>query len=176
MTKLSRVALAMFLTILTVGGALAAPRAAVLPFEMRIEMQMDGMSLYGLPPKPKKAEQERLQKVRQKLIEMVESRGAFEVVDLSAYKSEIRRAAPFEWCDGCEVEFAKKVDADVTILGVVQKASEMMITVSIFVRDAKTGKLTQSMSVSILQNDDVGWLRAVRNLVNNRLAPEAVTK
>ncbi|MCH9807887.1 MAG: DUF3280 domain-containing protein [Alphaproteobacteria bacterium] len=175
-TSLIRVALATFLMIPTVALAQSAPKAAVLPFEMRIELQMDGMSLYGLPPKPKKAEQERLEMARQKLIDMVVSRGAYEVVDLSKYKSEMKRAAPFEYCDGCEVEFGKKAGADVTILGVVQKASEMMINVAVFVRDTNSGKLTKSMAVSVLQNDDAGWSRAVRHLVNNRLAPEVESK
>lgn len=154
----------------------AVQRAAVLPFEMHIEMQMDGLSLYGLPPKPKKAEAQRLELVRDELVKMLESRGAYDIVDLSEHASDIKRAAPFSYCDGCEVEFGKRVNADVTMLGVVQKASEMMLNVAIYVRDVETGKLAKSMLVSIMQNDDTGWLRAVRHMVKNRLAPESETK
>jgi Protein of unknown function (DUF2380) len=154
----------------------AAPRAAVLPFEIHIDLQMDGLSPYGLPPKPKKEETDRLELVRDKVISMIKERGAYDVVDISQMKPDIRRAAPFDRCDGCEVEFGKRAGADVTILGVVHKASEMMINIALYVRDVPTGELKQSMLASILQNDDAGWLRAIRHLVNNRLAPEGDPK
>jgi Protein of unknown function (DUF2380) len=173
---LSGSAVALVLVLASLAPAKAVQRAAVLPFEMHIDLQMDGLSLYGLPPKPKKAETERLELVRDELVKMLENRGAYEIVDLSEHASDIRRAAPFDRCDGCEVEFGKRVNADVTVLGVVQKASEMMINVAIYVRDVETGKLAKSMLVSIMQNDDAGWLRAVRHLVKNRLAPESEAK
>lgn len=169
-------ALAVVLMLASLVPASAVQRAAVLPFEIHIELQMDGLSLYGLPPKPKKAESERLELVRDELVKMLESRGVYEIVDLSEHASDIRRAAPFASCDGCEVEFGKRVNADVTVLGVVQKASEMMLNVAIYVREVETGKLAKSMLVSIMQNDDTGWLRAVRHLVKNRLAPESEAK
>lgn len=154
----------------------AAPRAAVLPFELHIDLQMDGLSLYGLPPKPKKAEQERLERARDRLIEMLEQRGAYDIVDLSEHTKDIRRAAPFDACNGCEVEFGKRVDADVTILGVVRKHSELMINIAIYERDVATGELKKSMAASVLQNDDTGWLKAIRHMVDNRLAPEGEGK
>ena len=167
---------AVLIAIFGIGNANAAPRAAVLPFEMQIDLQMDGLDLYGLPPKPKKAEAARLKLVRQRLIDMIVERGAYEVVDLSEFKSEIRRAAPFDRCNGCEVEFGKRSNADVTILCVIHKSSELLINMAIFVRDVKTGELKQTMLASILQNDDTGWLKAIRSLVNSRLAPESDQK
>ncbi len=175
MTVFARTSLALAFLLAGPFAALAAPKAAVLPFEMHIDLQMDGMSLYGLPPKPKKAEVERLELARREMIDLIEKRGAYEVVDISEFKSDIRRASPFDRCDGCEVEFGKRANADVTILGVVRKHSELMINIAIFERDVASGELKKSMSVSVLQNDDQGWLRAVRHMVRNRLAPEAAT-
>lgn len=173
---LYRSAFALLLMVLPFGAAQSAQRAAVLPFELRVELQMDGLSLYGLPPKPKKSETERLKLARAELIKMLEDRGAYEIVDLSEHASDIRRESPFDRCDGCEVEFGKRVNADVTVLGVIQKSSEMLLNVAIYVRDVKTGELVKSMLVSIMQNDDAGWLRAVRYLVKNRLAPKSEPK
>lgn len=167
---------AFLVAIMSLGSAEAAPKAAVLPFEMQIDLQMNGLDLYGLPPKPKKAEVARLELVRQTLVDMISERGAYEVVDLSAHQSAIRKAAPFDRCNGCEVEFGKLTEADVTILGVVHKSSELLINMAIFVRDVKTGELQKTMLASILQNDDTGWLKAIRNLVKNRLAPESEAK
>ena len=147
----------------------ATTRAAVLPFEIHIDLQMDGMSLYGLPPKPKKSELERLELARAELIKLIEDAGIYEVIDLDEHRSDIRRAAPFDRCDGCEVEFGERVGAEVTLLGVVRKASELMINIAIYERDVRSKELKKSMLVSVLQNDDTGWLRAVRHMVKNRL-------
>ncbi|MBU1209952.1 MAG: DUF3280 domain-containing protein [Alphaproteobacteria bacterium] len=168
--------IAIVIAISGIGAANAVPRAAVLPFEMQIDLQMDGLDLYGLPPKPKKAEAARLELAREALVKMLEERGAYEVVDLSQYRSEINRAAPFDRCQGCEVEFGKVSNADVTILCVVHKSSELLINMAIYVRDVKSGELQQTMVASILQNDDTGWLKAIRNLVNSRLAPKSEPK
>lgn len=165
-----------FVAFFCASSAVAAPKVAVLPFEMQIDLQMDGLDLYGLPPKPKKAEVARLELVRRTLIEMITKRGAYESVDLSEFKSEIRKEAPFDRCNGCEVEFGKMAGADVTMLGVVHKSSELLINMAIFVRDVKSGKIKQTALASILQNDDTGWLKAIRNLVNSRLAPEVDPK
>lgn len=167
---------AFLIAILGTGVAHAAPRAAVLPFEMQIDLQMDGLDLYGLPPKPKKAEVARLELARDELMKMLVARGAYEIADLSQYKSEINRASPFDRCQGCEVEFGKLSNSDVTILCVVHKSSELLINMAIYVRDVKSGQLKQTMLASILQNDDTGWLKAIRNLVNSRLAPESEPK
>lgn len=171
MSVFSRAMLALAFVLLGPLTATAAPKAAVLPFEMHIDLQMDGMSLYGLPPKPKKAEQQRLERVRTQMIEMLEADNAYEIVDISDMKSDIRRAAPFDACDGCEVAFGKKANADVTLLGVVRKHSELMINIAIYERDVASGKLKKSMAASVLQNDDQGWWRAVRHMVKNRLVP-----
>lgn len=149
------------------GRAEAAAKTAVLPFEMIIELQMGHA---GLPPTPSSAEQARLALVTGELTRLLKETGLYDPLDLTAVNSDISEKAPFNSCDGCEAEIAKKAGADLSVLGVVQKASEMLLNVSIFVRDANDGTLRNSMSVSIRRNDDEGWLRAVRWLVRNRLS------
>lgn len=153
--------------IVLAGRADAAPKTAVLPFEMVIELQMGHM---GLPPTPSPAEQKRLDLVTGELTRLLKGTGLYDPLDLTTVNCDISEMAPFNSCNGCEAEIAKKAGADLSVLGVVHKASEMLLNVSIFVRDANDGKLHNSMSVSIRRNDDEGWLRAVRWLVRNRLS------
>jgi len=147
-------------------GAEAAFKTAIFPFEMVIEQQMTDA---GLPPVPSKAEQERLQRLTDELKRLLAETGEYVPLDLAAVSSDIREKAPFNDCKGCEADVARTAGADLSVLGVVQKASEMLLNVSIFIRNANDGSLRTSMAVSIRQNSDEGWLRAVRSLVRNRL-------
>ncbi|MDX2289400.1 MAG: DUF3280 domain-containing protein [Hyphomicrobiaceae bacterium] len=161
-------------TLLSASGAVAADdrpaaKTAILPFDMAIEQQMGQV---GLLPEPTKLERARLKLVTDELGKLLGQTGRYAVVDLSGYAAEIDKASPFDRCNGCEVEIAKKVGADLAVTGLVQKASELLLNVSIYVRDVASGNLTKSMAVSIRQNSDEGWLRAVRSLVKNRFAEE----
>lgn len=151
----------------------AVPKTAVFPFEIIIEQQMGDL---GLPPVPSKAEAARLKLITDELTRLLQETGKYAPLDLSPVNSDIVKKAPFNWCNGCEVEVAREVGADLSVLGVVQKASAMLLNVSIFVRDVKDGTLRQSMAVSIRENNDEGWLRAVRWLVHNRLSGQELQK
>lgn len=151
----------------------SAPKTAVLPFEIVIEQQMEH---FGLPPVASKPEQARLKLVTDELTRLLAETGKYAPLDLAAVNSDIVEKAPFNTCNGCEVEVAKKAGADLSVLGVVQKASAMLLNVSIIVRDVHDGTLRQTMAVSIRENNDEGWLRAVRWLVHNRLSGQEPQK
>lgn len=149
------------------------PKTAVFPFEIIIEPQMMD---FGLPPVAGKVEQARLQLITDELTRLLAETGKFSPLDLAPVNSDILEKAPFNSCNGCEVEVASKIGADLSVLGVVRKASAMLLNVSIFVRDVDDGTLRQSMAVSIRENNDAGWLRAVRWLVRNRLSDQEPQK
>ena len=44
-------------------------------------------------------------------------------------------------CNGCEDDLAKKVGADIAFIGTVRKASDVLFTVSIYVRDVTSQKV-----------------------------------
>lgn len=154
----------------------AAPTTAVFPFEIVIDQQMGQMGHFGLPPVASKAEQERLKLVTDELTRLLRDTGKYAPLDLAAVNSDIEEKSPFNSCNGCEADVAKKAGAELSVLGVVRKTSEVLLSVSIFVRDVNDGTLRNSMSVSIRRNNDEGWLRGVRSLVRNRLSGEEPKK
>lgn len=156
-------------------GASAQPAAgdgakqtiAVMPFELSQEQRI-GVAA-RIPPE----EANRLKLATEKLISMLKESGTYEVVDISGIAADIEEASPLFKCDGCEVELAKKVGAQLVSTGVIHKAQPTLINVSIFVRDVASGELKNSMAVSIRENNDAGWVRGVRSLVRNRLLNKA---
>lgn len=143
-----------------------AKQAAIFPFELLLEQQMDGNFM---PPTISEEQKKRLVLMDQKLQELLISSGNFSRVDLSGFSEKIEKASPIYDCRGCELDFAKEAGAQVSIVGLVRKATNALINVSIFVRDVKSGKLLKGGTVSIRENNDSGWVRAVRYIVRNKL-------
>ena len=77
-------------------------------------------------------------------------------------------------CNGCEEDLAKKVGAEVAFIGMVRKASDVLFTVSVYIRDIEQDKVVKQASGEIYGNTDAMWLRAVRYLVDKRLFKEKV--
>jgi len=141
-------------------------QAAIFPFELILEQQMDGNFL---PPTASDKEKKRLKLMDRKLQELLESSGNFSRVDLSTYSEKIEKASPIHDCKGCELDFAKQAGANVAIVGLVRKATNALINISIFIRDVKSGKLLKGGVVIIREDNDAGWVRAVRYIVRNKL-------
>lgn len=141
---------------------------AVFPFEINVERQM-GMS-YG-DDKASPDEAARLDKMTTQLRELLAASGLYNIVPLDSVAAELQSAQPLYKCNGCDADLAAKAGAQQAVSGTVQKASDTLMNISIFVRDAKTGEVVKSMAVSVRQNSDAAWLRGVRWLVKNRFLP-----
>lgn len=148
---------------LLVSPALAdAPRAVVFDFEL-----ID-TSLTGEMKGANKDETARLAKMAPILRSKLTAADRYEVVDLGPQEA-VAKASNLQACGGCDVEIAKKLGADVSITGTVQKASETLFTINIYVRDVKTGKVINAMSADVRNNTDEGWARGLDYLIRNRL-------
>jgi hypothetical protein len=106
---------------------------------------------------------------------LVAGDGRYEPVDLSTMTADIERAAPLHKCNGCEADLAKAARAEVAMTGTVQKVSNLILNLNIYVREADSGKLVRAMSVDIRGNTDETWLRGIRWLVKNRLFADTAT-
>jgi hypothetical protein len=72
-------------------------------------------------------------------------------------------------CGGCDVQYAKQLGANIAMTGVVQKVSNLILNMNIYLRDVDTGNLMTSMSVDLRGNTDESWSRAASFLLRNRL-------
>jgi Protein of unknown function (DUF2380) len=162
-----RPALVFILSILATAALAAPPRAVVFDFEL-VDTSLTG-EMRGV----NKDETARLARLAPLLREKLAASGRYEIVDLGAEEAAAK-AANLQACGGCDVAIAKKLDADLSITGTVQKVSELILNINIYVRDVKTGRLVDAYSVDIRDNTDVSWARGLDYLVRNRLlaAPE----
>jgi Protein of unknown function (DUF2380) len=148
---------------LIVGPACAdPPKLAVFDFEM-----IDS-SLQGEVNGPRTDEQERLMRVGDQVRKSLADSGKFQVIDIAPVNAAAH-ASNLQACGGCDIKLAEELGADLAMTGVVQKVSNLILNVNIFLRDVHTGKLVAAASTDMRGNTDESWTRATNYLVRNRL-------
>ncbi len=144
----------------------APPKLAVFDFEL-----LD-TSLQGETNGRGKDEQERLMRASNQLRKELAASGKFQLLDISPVNAAAH-ASNLQACGGCDVQLAQKLGADLYITGLVQKVSELILVMNIYLRDARTGRIVTAMNADLRGNNDESWSRATSYLVRNRLlAPD----
>ncbi len=157
--------LGMLALLFSTPSAVAAQRVAVFDFEL-IDTSLDGET-YGTRPE----EKERLKKISDQLRQALAKSGQFEVVDIGPVEAAAH-AANLQACGGCDATLAAKVGADLAITGTVQKISNLILNMNIYIRDVSNRKLIASKSADFRSNTDESWSRTVNYLIRNYvLAP-----
>jgi hypothetical protein len=139
-----------------------AQKAAVFDFEL-IDTSLDG-EMNGKRPD----EQARLARAGDQLRKGLAESGKFVVLDIAPVEAEAH-GSNLQACGGCDVDLAHKVGADLSITGTVQKVSNLILNMNVYIRDAHSGKLVTSMSADFRSNTDESWARTVSYLLRNRL-------
>jgi len=137
-------------------------KAAVYEFEF-IDFSTEG-DLNG----ERADEQARLAKMGGILKQHMQESGRYEIVDISPLAEQIARVN-LRGCNGCDAGFAEKLGADVAVTGTVQKVSNLILNINIYVRDVESRKMLQSMSADIRGNTDRSWRRGLEWLIEHRL-------
>lgn len=139
-----------------------SPKVAVFDFELA------DSSLEGEKNGPQKDEQARLILISDQVRKGLAGSGKFAVVDISPVNTAAHNSN-LQACGECDVDFARKLGADLAITGVVRKVSTLILSLIIYVRDARTGQQVTAMSADFRGNTDESWTRTASFLLRNRL-------
>ncbi len=91
----------------------------------------------------------------------------FVLVEMEPVAEELERVLNPAHCNGCDARMADKLGADYALTGEVQKVSNLILNINLYLRDAKTGELARGGSVDIRGNTDESWQRGTRYLLKN---------
>ena len=152
-------------------AALAAQTVAVFPFEL-LDQSQDGELIVKVRPE----ETKRLAALTQDLQNRLTASKAYEIVDLAKLAAEIKAGSPLHKCDNCLADLAAKSGAQIAMLGLVQKFSDTLLSVSIQIIDAKTGTVKKSYTVGVQGNTDEAWLRGVSYIARNKMMIEGASQ
>ncbi len=146
--------------------AQAAPvRTAIFDIEFRdtsLEGQMNGSN---------PGEEQRLAMLTNRLREALAESGRYDVVDIAPVR-DAALASNLQNCGGCDRRLASELGAGLAVTGVVQKVSNLILNINIYVRDVKSGKLVEGHSADIRSNTDESWRRGLDWILKNRLLVE----
>ena len=147
-------------------AANAQRSAAVFDFELLDTSWADPLKA------PDAEHRSRIAQASERLRARLAESGRFKVVDIAPVIRE-SHASNLQACGGCDVTFADRIGADLSVTGTVYKVSNLILNMMIFVRDAKTGDNVAVMQAEMRGDTDDSWLRAVDWLVRNRLLASA---
>jgi len=149
-------------------AGLASARAAELPKLAVFDFEMIDSSLDGEMRGKRADEQERLMRTGDQVRKELGESGKFQIVDIAPVNVAAHQSH-LQACGGCDVKLAQDLGADLEITGVVQKVSNLILNISVYVRDAHTGGLVAAANVDMRGNTDESWSRATRYLIRERL-------
>ena len=161
-TIMRMAAVVALMLLLPVSAHADPPKAAVFDFEL-----LD-TSLQGEIDGPRRDEQQRLIHASEQIRKGLAESGKFSIVDIAPINAAAH-ASNLQACGGCDVDLAQKLGADLAITGVVQKVSNLILSLNIYLRDAHSGRLITSMSADFRGNTDESWQRTASYLLRNRL-------
>lgn len=70
-------------------------------------------------------------------------------------------------CGGCEIDYGRSVQAGSVSWITVQKVSNLILNLNLYVADVETGQMSFIRSVDIRGNTDESWLRGLSYLLDN---------
>ena len=116
------------------------------------------------------AERTRLASIGKLFKSDLEATGRYRFVVIPADATAKIAAGPeIGTCGGCEFDYGKQFGADDVAWIVVQKVSDLILNINVYMADVSTRKLVFVHSVDIRGNTNESWARGLTYLVKNYL-------
>jgi hypothetical protein len=94
------------------------------------------------------ADEQRIRMLDDLLQQQLSSSGRFHIVPIpDALQQEIVNGSGITNCNGCQREYAQKAGADSAAWGTVQKVSNLILNINLYMEDERTGQLQFAKSV-----------------------------
>ena len=146
--------------------ALLAHGATAEPMDVAVfDFELIDTSLEGEMNGPREDEARRLAALGETLREAYAEAPGYRVVDTGPVR-ERALAQNLQNCGGCAVTMADELGADLAVTGTVQKVSNLILNINIYL-EGPEGR--RAMSADIRSNTDESWSRGLDWLIRNRL-------
>ncbi len=116
------------------------------------------------------AERARLGSIASLFKAKLEASGRYRVVSVPAdVAAKIAAGPEIGACGGCEFDYGKQLGADYAAWIVVQKVSDLILNINVYMADVAARKLVFVHSVDIRGNTNESWTRGLTYLLKNYL-------
>ena len=143
------------------GNAVVKPKSVAL---LSVRLQNDNESLEPTTD----GERARLKQLAEIFKSKLEASGRFKFVATPPdVQDKIDKGQNIGECNGCEVEFGKQLGGERIAWLTVQKVSNLILNMNVYMADVQTNKMTFIHSVDIRGNTDESWQRSLIYLLDN---------
>jgi hypothetical protein len=150
-------------------GATAAADDSGLPRVAFFGFQLINTSLEPTTP----IEDGRVKMLDDLFQEKLDQSGRFKIVPIPSDTQQRIAAGPeISGCNGCERDYAKSIGANWAAWGTVQKVSNLILNINVYMEDAASGKLEFVKSVDIRGNTDESWRHGLDYMLRHYLFEE----
>jgi hypothetical protein len=119
------------------------------------------------------AEERRIGELDEQFRQKLDASGRFKIITIPPdLQKDIAAGPQLGNCNGCARDFARRIDADRAAWGTVQKVSNLILNINVYMEDVQTGKLEFIRSVDIRGNTDESWRRGLDYLLRHYLFGE----
>ena len=130
-----------------------------------------GFSLLNTSLEPtSEAEKARLTMIDTELRALLSKSGRYRLVDLPPDAAADAKTHPdVSSCGGCQLKWGRAAGTELVLWGTVQKVSNLILNINVYLDDVQTGRKVLGTSVDIRGNTDETWRHGIRYLVENNL-------
>jgi hypothetical protein len=119
------------------------------------------------------AEDQRIGMLDRLFQERLDNSGRFKIVPIPPELQQKIAAGPeISGCNGCERGYAKTIGAGWAAWGTVQKVSNLILNINLYMEDAASGKMEFVKSVDIRGNTDESWRHGLDYMLRHYLFGE----
>jgi Protein of unknown function (DUF2380) len=133
-----------------------------------------GFQLINTSPQPTTPEEtQRIRMLDDMFQQKLDASGRFKIVSIPSHvRDEIAAAPEISNCNGCERDFAVEAGADWAAWGTVQKVSNLILNINVYMEDARANKMEFVKSVDIRGNTNESWQRGLDYMLRHYLFQE----
>jgi hypothetical protein len=111
---------------------------------------------------------ESLQKATVAAREQLAGSGRYSIVSVDGADATQVRDRTLRNCDGCEAAIARKLGAQQSMIGIVNRATQTDYYIAVVIRDTSTGKVIDSQAANFAGGEE-GWASGVRMLIKHQV-------
>ena len=143
-------------------GHVVAPFAA--PHTVAVfDFELIDTSLEGSTNGPRADEQARLTRTSVQLRQRLSDLAHVAIADIAPVAAEAR-ASNLQACGGCDIRLARRVGADLAVTGTVQKVSNLILNMNIYIREVESGRMLAAASADLRGNTDAKSCGAAKQI------------
>lgn len=96
----------------------------------------------------------------------------FSMLAIDAVQDQIDDVKNTAKCNGCAEKMARQLGAEYVLVGEVIKVSNLVISMTMVMNEAETGKTVAMGVVDIRGNSDMSWQRGISYIIRHRFLGE----